>query len=113
MICVSVLFSAAGSFIVANCLVLTVRIHVLLLASTSIFSVQAAEIPTAAPKDVGMSAAKLAKVDDALEGLVEQKRLAGGTVVIARRGKIFHIKSYGLADIEKRRPMKNDAIMRF
>ena len=105
--------SAAGSFIVANCLVLTIRILVLLLASASMFSVQAAEVPTAAPEDVGMSAAKLAKVDDALEGLVELKRLAGGTVVIARRGKIVHFKSYGLADIEKRRPMKNDAIMRF
>jgi CubicO group peptidase (beta-lactamase class C family) len=78
-----------------------------------VLSVQAAEIPTVAPEDVGMSSQKLAKVDDVLDGLVEQKRLAGGTVVIARRGKIVHFKSYGMADIEQQRPMTNDAIMRF
>jgi CubicO group peptidase (beta-lactamase class C family) len=91
----------------------TVRVLVLLLAAASAWSVQAAEIPTAAPEDVGMSSQKLARVDVVLDGLVEQKRLAGGTVVIARRGKIVHFKSYGLADIEKQRPMTNDAIMRF
>lgn len=91
----------------------TVRVPVLLLATVSVLTVQAAEIPTAAPEDVGMSSEKLAKVDDVLDGLVEQKRLAGGTVVIARRGKIVHFKSYGMADIESKRPMKNDAIMRF
>ena len=91
----------------------TVRLVVLLLATVSVLSVQAAEIPTAAPEDVGMSSAKLAKVDDVLDGLVEQKRLAGGTVVIARRGKIVYFKSHGIADIESKRPMKNDVIMRF
>ena len=97
----------------ASCFVSTVRIVVLLLAVANVFSARAAEIPTAAPEDVGMSSAKLARVDEAFAGLVEQKRLAGGTVVIARRGKIVHFKSYGLADIEKQRPMNNDAIMRF
>ena len=91
----------------------TLRVTALLLVTASVLSVQAAEIPTAAPEDVGMSSAKLAKVDEALNELVEQKRLAGGTVVIARRGKIVHFKSYGMADIESERPMKNDAIMRF
>ena len=91
----------------------TVRVSVLLLATVSVLTVQAAEIPTTAPEDVGMSSAKLAKVDSAIDRLVEQKRLAGGTVVIARRGKIVHFKSYGMADIESKRPMKNDAIMRF
>lgn len=90
-----------------------VRTVSVLLAAASVLSVKAAEIPTALPEDVGMSSTKLAKVDEAFEGLVEQKRLAGGTVVIARRGRIVHFKSYGLADIEQQRPMKNDAIMRF
>ena len=98
----------------ANCFVSTVRVLiVLLLVAASSHVSQAAEIPTAAPEDVGMSSTKLAKVDDVLDRLVEQKRLAGGTVVIARRGKIVHFKSYGMADIESKRAMKNDAIMRF
>ncbi len=97
-----------------HCFASTLRVAVvpLLIAAISHAS-QAAEIPTAAPEDVGMSSARLAKVDDVLDGLVEQKRLAGGTVVIARRGKIVHFKSYGMADIESKRAMKNDTIMRF
>ena len=90
-----------------------VRTVALLLAVVSTLSAQAAEIPVAAPEEVGVSSKKLAKVDDVLNGFVEQKRLAGGIVVVARRGKIVHFKSYGMADLEKQRPMKNDAIMRF
>lgn len=73
----------------------------------------AAEIPTAKPEDVGMSSAKLAKVDDIMNGLVEKERLAGGIVMIARHGKVVHLKPYGLADREAKRPMTTDAIMRF
>ncbi len=97
----------------ANYFASNVRTVVLFLATLSHLSAQAAEIPTAVPEDVGMSSQKLAKVDDVLNDLVEQKRLAGGTVIIARRGKIVHFNSYGMADVEQQRPMKNDAIMRF
>jgi len=73
----------------------------------------AGELPTAKPEDVGMSSAKLAKVDDVMNELVEQQRLAGGIVMIARHGKVVHFKPYGLADRETKRPMTTDAIMRF
>lgn len=105
--------STAGRFIMTYRFASLAQAVVLLSAAASTLCVRAAEIPTVAPEEVGMSSQKLAKVDDVLGSLVEQKRLSGGTVVIARRGKIVHFKSYGLADIEKLRPMKNDAIMRF
>ena len=73
----------------------------------------AGELPTAKPEDVGMSSAKLAKVDDVMNGLVEKERLAGGIVIVARHGKVVHFKPYGLADLELKRPMTTDAIMRF
>lgn len=92
---------------------LPVRVLVLLLTAIGVARVHAEEIPTASPKDVGMSSSKLAKVDDVMNGLVQQNRLAGSIVLIARHGKIVHFKSYGLADIEKQQPMRNDAIMRF
>ncbi|MHC4879112.1 MAG: serine hydrolase domain-containing protein [Planctomycetota bacterium] len=73
----------------------------------------AAELPTAKPEDVGMSSAKLTKVDDVMNELVEKEKLAGGIVMIARHGKVVHFKPYGLADREAKRPMTTDAIMRF
>lgn len=87
-------------------------IPVLLLIS-SFRHAEAAEIPVVAPEEVGMSSQKLARVDETLNGLVEQNRLAGGIVVVARRGKVVHFQSYGMADLEADRPMTNDAIMRF
>lgn len=90
-----------------------VWISVFLLLTGIVSPVAAGEIPVAAPEDVGMSSVKLAKVDAVLGELVEQKRLAGGIVAVARRGKVVHFESYGMADLEKERPMSNDAIMRF
>jgi len=60
-----------------------------------------------------MSSAKLKKVDEIFEGFVEKRRLAGGIVIIARKGKIVHFESYGLVDLETKQPMGKDAILRF
>lgn len=73
----------------------------------------AAEVPTAKPEDVGMSSAKLAKIDKIMADLVRDKRLAGGIVLVARHGKIVYFQSSGLMDIEANKPMTNDAILRF
>ena len=88
--------------------------YLLLLALVLVFSgsLCGKEIPTAKPEEVGMSSAKLTKVDEAVERLIEQKRLVGGTVVIARHGKIVHFKSYGQMDRERDKAMANDAIVR-
>ncbi len=72
----------------------------------------AEEIPVAAPADVGMSAAKLALVDQAMRRLVENNRIPGGVVIIARRGKIVMHQAWGKMDIGANRPMKPDTIMR-
>lgn len=70
------------------------------------------EIPFAKPADVGFSADKLAEIDSAIAKLLEEKKLAGGIVVVARKGKIAHFKAYGKGDIEADRDMKTDDIVR-
>jgi CubicO group peptidase (beta-lactamase class C family) len=65
-----------------------------------------------APASVGMSAEKLGLVDAAMEKLVEEQRIAGGIVVIARRGDVVHFTSYGKMDLEADKPMRNDTIVR-
>ncbi len=70
------------------------------------------ELPVASPDDVGMSAERLGKVSAAMDELVKEKKLAGGIVMIARRGKIMHLQSHGMMDIEASQPMRDDAIVR-
>jgi len=72
----------------------------------------AAELPTVKPSTVGLSADSLAKVDAKMEELIKEERLAGGIVVIARKGKIAHFKPYGLRDREAKLPMEKDTIFR-
>lgn len=72
----------------------------------------AAELPVAKPEEVGMSSAKLAKVDEIVEALIKEKKLAGGIVMVARHGKVAHQRSYGLMDVEAGKPMRDDAILR-
>lgn len=75
--------------------------------------VTAEELPKVSPAEVGMSAKKLAEADQRMQSLVEKKRLAGGIIAVARKGKLVHLKSFGMMDLEAEKPMRNDAIMRF
>lgn len=45
-----------------------------------------AQLPTSTPVAEGMSAEKLAKVGEIMNGLIEDKKIAGGLVLIARNG---------------------------
>jgi CubicO group peptidase (beta-lactamase class C family) len=52
--------------------------------------------PSALLRKVGMSTVILAKIDPALEELIEKKKLAGGSVLILREGQIVYQKQFGL-----------------
>ena len=70
------------------------------------------ELPIARPEEAGMSSERLSKVSAAMDELVKEKKLAGGIVMIARRGKVVHLQSHGMLDIEAEIPMRDDAIVR-
>ena len=70
------------------------------------------EIPPTSPEAVGMSSAKLSKVDAKIGALIAGKRLAGAAVMITRKGKLVYNKTFGLADIEHEQPMAGDTIFR-
>ncbi len=88
-----------------------IRTWVLLLA-VSFTAARAKELPEVKPSEVGMSGGKLAKVDAAVNGLIAKKGLAGAIVMVARHGKVVLRKSYGQMDIEARKAMRDDAIVR-
>jgi CubicO group peptidase (beta-lactamase class C family) len=70
------------------------------------------ELPMAAPKDVGMSAEKLAAIDEAMQRRIEDGELVGGSVLVSRRGQVVYFKSFGLMDAEAKKPWRADTIAR-
>ncbi|MEM6469382.1 MAG: serine hydrolase domain-containing protein [Planctomycetota bacterium] len=90
---------------------------VTLLASTAVtgygqLTTSVSELPVVSPEEVGMSTEKLADVDKAMQTFLDDKKMVGGIVMIARRGKVCFHKAYGLADREEMEPMKTDSILR-
>ena len=81
-----------------------------LLAFTPV--INSAEIPSAKPEDVGMSSSNLGKIDDVMNAFIDESKLAGGTVIVAKDGHIVHFKSYGVKDLESKVAMTNDTIHR-
>lgn len=66
----------------------------------------------ASPASAGMSAERLARIDDLVKEYVDKKWIAGATVLVARNGKIVYYKGLGYDDVDKKTLMKKDAICR-
>ena len=69
-------------------------------------------LPMAKPEAVGLDPRKLEAVDKKMEALIEDNRLTGGTVLIARKGKVAHFETYGLRNREDELPIEQDTIFR-
>ena len=69
-------------------------------------------LPMAKPEKVGLDPKKLKAVDHKMEELIKEGRLAGGIVVVARKGKVVHFGTYGKRDIENNLPVEKDTIFR-
>ena len=69
-------------------------------------------LPMAKPEAVGLDPKKLQAVNKKMEALIEENRLTGGTVVIARKGKVAHFETYGLRNLEEELPVEKDTIFR-
>ncbi|MBN2130681.1 MAG: beta-lactamase family protein [Sedimentisphaerales bacterium] len=65
------------------------------------------------PQDVGMSPEKLAQVSPAVQDLVDAEKIAGASVVVARRGKVVFFETFGVMDKEAGKPVAEDTIFRF
>jgi CubicO group peptidase (beta-lactamase class C family) len=61
----------------------------------------------------GAPADSMAKrLDAVIERAIEEQRIVGTVVIVARDGHIVYRKAFGLADRETRRPMRVDALFR-
>jgi CubicO group peptidase (beta-lactamase class C family) len=66
----------------------------------------------AAPEAGGFSAARLARLDSAMNNWVKNKWINGSVAFIARKGKIVFHKAYGYNDIETKAPLDKNGIFR-
>jgi CubicO group peptidase (beta-lactamase class C family) len=57
-------------------------------------------LPVALPEDVGMSASRLERLDDALQAYVDEGRLPGGVALVLRRGSVVYRNAFGHRDRE-------------
>lgn len=71
-----------------------------------------APLPRAEPAAVGMSAERLDRLRPVLQRYVDEDRLAGGVVIVARQGRIVLLEPFGWLDIERDVVMPEDAIFR-
>ncbi len=78
-------------------LLLVALILLLFCPSSPVLGQGAADagLSAAAPGDVGLSGARLARIDRMLQGHVEAGELAGAVVLVARRGKVAHFEALG------------------
>jgi CubicO group peptidase (beta-lactamase class C family) len=72
----------------------------------------AAELPTSTPEAEGMSAEKLKEIGTIVNGLIEEKKIAGGIVLVAKNGKVVFHEPYGLMNLETQQPVSRDTIFR-
>ncbi len=69
-------------------------------------------LPAGDPAALGFSPQRLKRIDDALQRYVDQGKLAGISLVVARDGKVVYDRSVGMADIARKQPMGDDTLLR-
>ncbi|MBV8094510.1 MAG: beta-lactamase family protein [Acetobacteraceae bacterium] len=64
------------------------------------------------PEEVGLSSARLARVDDWMRRWVDSGRLPCLVTMVARHGRVVDLRCYGRADVERNKPVATDTIFR-
>ena len=68
------------------------------------------ELPQATPEEVGMSGKRLNKVSDVVQEFIEESRIQGAVVGVARRGKVVYFEAQGVANVKTQQPLQMDAM---
>jgi CubicO group peptidase (beta-lactamase class C family) len=84
--------------------------HLAVLFVTLPLGARAGELPQAKPAEVGLKADVLARLGPDLKKLVDDGKIAGGVVLVARHGKVAYLEAFGYKDLESKAPMTEDTI---
>src|SRR5580700_4720519 len=86
------------------------RIAILITAAALPLAAQL--LPVAAPETLGLSKERIDRIKPIQEKYVADGQLAGGVMLIARKGKVAYFDTFGKMDKDGSKPMQKDAIFR-
>ena len=101
-----------------RCVPLVVALVAAVALGTGVLSVEpvaaarAADLETASPSEVGVSAERLERLDAGMQRLVDEGKLAGVVTMLARHGKVVFVDAVGKQDVSAGTPMARDTIFR-
>ncbi|HUA36356.1 MAG TPA: serine hydrolase domain-containing protein [Candidatus Binataceae bacterium] len=65
------------------------------------------------PESVGLSAARLDTLNQFIKArYIDSGKIPGALILIARRGEIAHLATIGAADVERKKPLREDTVFR-
>ena len=88
------------------------RLSFFLAATLLVHAASAQSLPTATPEQVGFSTERLAKITQVFKQEVEQGKLPGAVLMIARKNRLVYSESIGFQNKEAATAMSKDAIFR-
>ena len=90
----------------------TTRLASLALLALVSVPASAQRLPVAEPEDVGLSAERLQRIDDAFQSYVHEGRIAGAVGMVLRHGKLVYTSAWGMRDVDAGDPSEADDIYR-
>lgn len=88
-------------------------LHVCLLAALAACQPASVhDLGPSLPEAAAVSSDRLERLDDAMEQYVQEGRLAGTVVLVARQSQVVYHKAFGMRDIESGAAMQTDAMFR-
>ena len=69
-------------------------------------------LPVVEPEEVGFCPERLSRIGPIMQGFIDRQKVPHLITLIARHGKIVHYEARGYMDIETKKPVKKDTIVR-
>ncbi|HCX20272.1 MAG: serine hydrolase [Flammeovirgaceae bacterium] len=70
------------------------------------------DLTVVSPESVGLSAERLDRLESRFQEYVDDNKMSGCVMLVARKDQVAYYQSVGYSDLEKKTEMKNDAIFR-
>ncbi len=87
-----------------------IAVFVIYACAFAVVAARAGELPKADPGEVGLTARKLVELKPALQKLVDEEKTVGGVALVARRGKVAFVDTFGYRDAAAQTPTTEDTI---